>query len=336
MTLPECHKLRYRPWLIGPVQNNYKTGLIDIFRDLSSYNAQNHPYTTRDGHLLGAFVDLTIKSSQGVSGSIIALQNSWKLRNAIRKFHFERLAMFEKAGITDDELGKYGHEMRPYFDWNHAQLISGEDYWNTSEFYPMRVMKQITIIGDPNDKNGEMNIESMVGGDWTRSTVASNVPALDGDPAATDMWNLHIAGEHIGGSGKGVYDSVGMILAYNEDRMEVVTPDTEETVVGNNPLALLRSQSVSGGAAVDIAEEQELEDPPYDITDYGDSMHLSEIDFFKAIPYTAGDDNTAEITIRNLWLPAGYLGLSFEDFPATDDLQLIVDVKSVWECRDLA
>ncbi len=339
MSLPAVHKMRYKPWFgAGPAVNEFKTGLIDVFRDLSSYNAKNHQYTTDDGHLLGAYVDLTIKSTTPVEGAIIALPNSWKVRNAVRKFHFERLEMFEKAGIRGDELGRYGKTMRPFFDYQHALSVVSDDpkdYWNYDQFNPYRVEKEMDITGTGN--TGEWNIEPMVGGDWDRSKLTASTPGKDGDNPQVDEWFIHLAGSHITGQGKGIYDSVGMVLAYNEDRMEVITPGTEETVVGNNPLALLRSQSITGGAAVDIAEDQELEDPPYDINDGGDSIHLNEIELFKIVPYTSDESNSNQITLRNLWLPAGYCGFAFSKAPAglQDDLEIIVDVKAVWECREL-
>lgn len=334
MSLPAAHKLRYKPFQVGPLQQ-HKTGLIDIFRDLSMYNAKNFPYTTKDGHLLGAYVDVTMKATKDCSGSIVALQNSWKLRNAVRKFHFRRLEMFENAGIEGEELGRYGHEIRPYFDRAHALQ---QNLWNEGEFGPYRVTTDGVTVDSGTDI-ATVEIEFMKGGDWDRSQVVSSTPTADGGDPETDVWNLHLAGGHITSATAGTYDSVGMILAYNEDRMEVVTPGAEETVVGNNPLALLASQSVTGGLAADIAEDQELERPPYDISDGGDSISLSEIEFFRAVPYSAGDDNSAIIHLKNLWLPAGYLGFSFDQFPSDlvgDGLEIVVDVKSVWECRELA
>ncbi len=334
MSLPAAHKLRYKPFMIGPLQQ-HKTGLINIFRDLSSYNAKNFPYTTDDGHLLGAYVDVTFKATAEITGSIVALQNSWKLRNSVRKFHFKRLEMFENAGVTDEELGRYGRTIRPYFDRAHAL---DPNLWNVGEFGPWRVTADGVTV-NPTTDVATVEIDFMKGGDWDYSQVVSSTPTADGGDPETDVWNLHLAGPHITSTTAGTYDSVGMILAYNEDRMEVVTPGPEETIVGNNPLALLASQSVTGGLAADIAEDQELEKPPYDISDAGDSMHLSEIDFFRVVPYTSGDENTALVTIKNLWLPAGYLGFSFDQLPSQlvgDGLEIIVDVKAVWECRELA
>lgn len=341
MSLPAVHKLTYAPYDYGegPVVNQFQTGLIDIFRDLSSYNSKHFPYTTNDGHLLGAYVDVTIKSSVPLSGEIVGVQNSWKLRNSFRKFHFKRMEMFENAGVEGEELGTYGKTIRPFFDlMDFMGFIQGGgtlDFWNRAQYYPKRVTSAMSG-GSP--VGTEFELETMLGGDWDRSVVASATPGADGDIGYTDEWFLHICDGHATGTGKGAYDSVGMIQAYNEDRMEVVTPDSSESITGQNPLALLTAQTIAGGAVSAIAEDQEEEAPPYDITDFGDSIHKSVIDVFRAAPNTAGDDNVSTYTIRNVWCPAGYLGFLWDQAPSDlqNAMEIVVDVKSVWECRELA
>ncbi len=47
----------------------------------------------------------------------------------------------------------------------------------------------------------------------------------------------------------------------------------------------------------------------------------------------------ASKTIRNVFLPAGFLLINFGQGPAELNsalLQVQIDVKAVWECRDLA
>lgn len=337
MSLPAVHKLQYKPWnFVGPRENNYQALLIDVFRDLSFVNNQYHAYTTSDGHLKGVYADVTIRTEAGVAGDIIALQNSWKLRNAVRKFHFRRLEMFENAGVTEEEMGTYGKLMRPFFDREHAesQIVDGAaDVWNVDETRPYRVKADITEPAGTTNV-GFWEMEPTVGGSWERSQVAASEPATDGDAGIADEWYLHLADGHLATGSN--FDSVGMIQAYNEDRMEVVTPSVTESIQPQNPLALLTAQAISGGIVTDIAEDQETETPPYDIQDFGDSIHKYVIDNFSIVPYTAGDGNTSGFTIKNLWLPAGYLGFAFAKMPATVDLDIVVDVKAVWECRELA
>jgi hypothetical protein len=63
-----------------------------------------------------------------------------------------------------------------------------------------------------------------------------------------------------------------MIQSYNQDRMEVVTPDVLEAINLENPLASLVSNDATGGDVSDIAQAQEIETPPYDISDDGTSI----------------------------------------------------------------
>ena len=334
MSLPEVHKMQYRPWNFGegPVENNYQTGLIDVFRDLSAYNSQHFPYTTSDGHALGAYVDVEIRSNIPLSGRFVSVQNSWKFRNSVRKFHFKREEMFELAGIEDDEIGTYARTIKPYFDKMDATLLfDGNDYWNRAQFMPYQVAEGLT--------SDEITYDNLKMGDWERTVVASSIPAQDGDVPETDVWFLHICDEHLENqTPNNNWDSVGMIMAYNQDKMQPQTPVALETVTGQNPLGLLAAQTLTGGVVTELAEYQELESPPYDISDNGDSISKSVIGEFRCVPYTSLGTNISVYHFKNLWLPAGYLGFAFDQSPISllGELEIVVDVKAVWECRELA
>ena len=71
----------YRPYqFTGPLLPN-QCGLIPIFDHLSEYNAQHFEYTNRDGHVYGAYCDIYIKSDKLLTGQVIGIQNSWKMRS---------------------------------------------------------------------------------------------------------------------------------------------------------------------------------------------------------------------------------------------------------------
>jgi len=339
MSLPEVHKMQYRPWGFGagPVENEYQTGLIDVFRDLSAYNSQQFPYTSKDGHCLGAFVDVTIRTNLPLSGRFLAVQNSWKMRNAFRKFHFKRQEMFELAGVEDDEIGTYAREIKPFFDLMDAkEFFDGVDYWNRSQFHPYKVNSGLSNLGPA---AGAFEYDNLTKGTWQRTAVASSEPGIDGGNPDVDSWFLHICDEHLENMTPSLnWDSVGMIYAYNQDKMNPVTPTGDETITGQNPLGLLAAQTQTGGVITDIAHYQELETPPYDITDDGDSISKSVIGEFRCVPFSKGESNITVTTYRNLWLPAGYLGFAFDQAPSTmvGEWEIVVDVKAVWECRELA
>ena len=100
----------------------------------------------------------------------------------------------------------------------------------------------------------------------------------------------------------GDFRSVGMIHSYNLDRMEVVTPTIDDAISGpSNPLAMLRQTgNQAGGEVIDIAQEQETEEPPYDQADNGDSIQTI---------YAGFGGSTSEFpTVRfQCFAPAGLL-----------------------------
>lgn len=333
--------LTYEPWRgnQAPTASPSKVCLFDLLRGMSTTNSKNYEYTDRKGNLQGVLCDLTITCNSSAFGRLAGVPNSWKVRNAVRKFHFEREAMFRRAGVRKSEMGKYGRTMRPYLDLCHANDAGEEadfSYWDMSEV-------QVFVTGDcPSAISSGLTMDAYRGGDWDRTTLV----AADPDPAvnigvvdSADQWNIHLMDRH--DTAGAPWGSVGMVQAYNEDRMEVVTPGPEETIVANNPLALLSSQSVTGGDVAEIAEEQELEAPPYDITDVGDSIRKIEYGQFRIKPYTDGADTlTANWTIKNLFLPAGYLLMEFTSgqiFPGSgsdDFISVKFDIHGVLDCKD--
>ena len=91
-----------------------KPYFLNLVKDLSWMNSRNFEHTTRDGHVKGYFVDLDIVCKESVPFAITTAPNTWKMRNAFRKFHAYRDLMFRKAGVTKKEMGKYGRTIRPF------------------------------------------------------------------------------------------------------------------------------------------------------------------------------------------------------------------------------
>lgn len=328
------HVITYKPWQgSGPFPTS-QVGLVDLFRDMSALNAKNHEFTTKDGHVKGILCDITLRAGREVTGSVVGIPNTWKMRNAFRKFHFLREAMFKKAGVTKREMGKYGQTMRPYADRLHSE--NGSLYYNTGQFVPYDVAGAMNEDGSGDPTTFSMTATN--GGEWTYTTlVAAEATAATGSDV--DTWTIHVCDEHDTASSP--WSSVGMIQAYIQDRMKEITPASNESIDGpENPLALLASQSVTGGMIADVAEEQEEEAPPYDISDTGDAIRKEQLGLFKLIPYAnATVDAFGDYKLKNVFLPAGYLFLSFEQTPTilnASSLEIQVDVKAIWECRDLA
>ncbi len=308
--------------------------LIDLMKDQSIVQSKNHEYTTRDGHLKGILCDITVSGSSGAVFEIYAMANTWKLRNGIRKFHFLRNHMFRESGVTKSEMGKYGKTMRPYLDTRHA---SGS---NSSTKTPVWYAFKETDPGLAND----MQPTAYTGGEWSRSKFGT-VPLYVGGtgPEATlapvDEWTIKLAEENTvqatstgAGSGDTVsYSSVGVVHSYNLDRQAVQTQTTNTSLDGpSNPLAALAAAgNQAAGEILDIAEEQEEELPPYDLTDAGDSVQLSQIDRW-AFPGTY----SATHVFRNVFIPAGMFRIASSADTASFDVR--VEVLGEFECRDFA
>jgi len=244
---------------------------LNLMRDLSRYNSKNYEVTTRDGHVKGLMVNLRISAVKSVDDSNPAIAkisaygapNSWKMRNSFRKFAAYRDLMFAHSGITEDEKGRYGKTMRPYLDVGHL---------TATELTPFTANSSNTAV-------------LFDGGEWTYSQFAT-VPLYeagsgdmkDSTLPVTDSWPIHICEANVPEDAEdktsGTYSSVGMIHSYNLDRQDVVTPAADNVVEGPaNPLAaLIASGNQATGEILNIAEDQELELPPYDTTDDGESI----------------------------------------------------------------
>jgi hypothetical protein len=264
---------------------------INLARDLSWMNSRNHEHTDRDGHVVGYLCNIKVHGTVSNTLTVGIAPNTWKMRNAFRKWHAYRNLMFTEAGVTESEKGRYGKTIRPFLD---QSMKSG-------------------TIKDP--VGWDLTKQSQ---EWSYTQIAA-APGFGTGATGTnsedivDVYELNICGVNQVSStasttGAQYYSSVGMIHSYNQDRQEVVTPTVDsETIEGqNNPLALLRQGgSVSGGEVMDIVEDQELEKPPYDITDNGWSTQLAISDITQVNPGYDGNNSIPVLRTMTCFVPAG-------------------------------
>ena len=297
---------------------NAQTKYLNLARDLSIVNSKNEEITTRDGHVFGYAVEFEATASAGGSITVHSAPNSWRMRNSFRKFHAYRNIMFENAGVTGNELGKYGKTIRPYLDSMH--LADGSN-----------TLDPVTEYSDPS-----AGVRVLTGGDWTYSELAVTPAYEEGVPVTpeldwADSFDLTICDPNVvQGSSEfesGYYKRVGMIHSYNLDRQDVFTPTTAGEVISgpSNPLSqLISSGNQAVGEVIDIAEEQELEAPPYDITDDGDSVY--------ALVNSFGASSASIPTFRfTAFLPAGLARIS-----VGSGTNLRVRVLGKMLCKDMA
>ena len=301
------------------------TKYINLAKDLAAVNGKNEEITTRDGHLYAYIVEVTAFASAAGIVNLVTVPNTWRVRNAFRKFHFAREDMFKSAGLTKSELGKYGQTLRPYMTQDHRA---------DGELSPLKA--DVAGASPP-------ALTSYAGGEWTYSQLASSPTALETVNAnamalpLADSWDVHVLGGSAATTTSDtvkVWDTVGMVNAYNLDRMDQM-PDADDTnypgstVEGlNNPLASVRTQSLTTGEIVDIAKDQEEEKPPYDILDGGDSQ-----DGVVGAYYTmSASGEAATRRIGTIVVPAGLMAITSS---ATNSNGLSLNVVGKVLCKDL-
>lgn len=314
----------------GHLQYNATTSgtkYYNIAKDLAAINSKNEEITSRDGHLMGYIANVSAFSSGNGLLTLATIPNTWKVRNAFRKFHFAREHMFEQAGVTQSERGKYGHTMRPYFSLDHR---------NDGDVTP-RLMDVKGTISAPTLADAD-------GGEWTytqfasQPTIGEDQLAKDLDLALVDKWDIHVLGGSLASDSAdtvSTWDSVGMVVSYNMDRMDPIPDADSENYPGssisknNNPLAALRTQNLGTGEVLEIAKDQEEEKAPYDITDGGDSDNA-------VIAKMTYMSSSAEAAFRNLgtiFIPAGLLCVQST---AANINGLVIEVVGKVTCKDFA
>ena len=297
---------------------------FNIGRDLATINAKNEEVVDRDGHVAGYICNIRVAAGSNATISFITAPNTWKMRNAVRKTHFLREAMFRDAGITESEMGKYGKTLRPHL--TTAQVSD-------------TVYKDPYFLRPANDSPGAAGTgAAYAGGDWTYTTLASspswdNTPLVDHtDLPLADTYTLALCGvnrQQADDGGIKSWNSIGLIHSYNIDRMEQVPDATADTAISglNNPFAMLKSQSVVSGEVAEIAEDQQLEAPPYDIDDDGDSVEL--------LYNTAVIMNSTEsVRQMSLFVPAGLFAMITNT--ELSGAVVTVDVVGKVLCKDMA
>ena len=294
----------------------------NLTRDLSWMNSKNHEHSDRNGHVLGYLCNIKIHSDTAGSITFGTAPNTWKMRNAFRKWHAYRDLMFEEAGVSESEKGRYAKTIRPFLSTEAYDDYKTPVGWDVS--------------GTPPTQTQE----------WTQTQIAAS-PGFGatggtgtGGEEIVDVYDLSICGTNVvaktSSIGAQYYTRVGMIHSYNQDRQEVVTPTLDsQTVEGqNNPLALLRQGgSVSGGEVMDIVEDQELEAPPYDITDNGWSTNGVVSDIMQINPGYDGTNSVPVLRQTTVFVPAGLLNISSS--VAMSSAALLIDVVGIVLCKDM-
>ena len=303
---------------------NADTRYYNIAKNLAQVNARNEEITDRNGNLYGYWCKI-VAISIATAPDVLAMAkvpNTWKVRNAFRKFHFAREHMFREAGVTKREMGKYGRTIRPYFSQDHQATSDA----------PLKLWDV-----------GTNAAATAAGGEWTYTKLASSPSFLEGFTGTAglpivDSYTLTVLDDNLVDQTSTSLDvttwtSVGMVESYNLDRMEEIPDATPGSAIQspNNPLAALRNQSVTSGEVTEIAEDQEIEAPPYDTTAAGDSIDAVYRVF--TIAGTTLGGVALERSFGLHFIPAGILSLTNG---VTNSASLHIEVIGKELCKDVA
>jgi len=262
--------------------------IICLPKDLSALTAKGHSSSKRDGTMLTYVCDIELLAESQNAIAAYTAPETWKLKNAFKKWHELRHYMFRESGLSKKEIGRYSKEIRPFFGpANEAFVdpVSGTS-WDVAaeEWKPFQI--------------------TMTGGDWTTTQIA--IETDESGPVDVDTFALHLCGPHTGA--EQAWTSVGMIMGYNADRSQASRDPLNPVSYRDNPLAFLKGRSESVKEVLDIMTAEVADGPPYDITVQGDSIQ----------PVLAGtafssSTGTGRVTLFGVRVPAGLLAITTGD-----------------------
>lgn len=312
------------------------TYVFDLFKDLSMQDRKYHAYTSDDGHLKGILANITLEiqkpdASTGVDFRLWGAPNSWAVRNAVRRFHFERLAMYERNGIDQEELGAYARTIRPWLDDGHYEQKYVDDLKPTGAYY--------------DEASTSLATQQLSGGSFDRSgfvsapgSVTFNVSGTVATPDFTDTWDVSLVGNHVeqGTSDLGdeKWQCVSMARSYIDAKRKPLTPrvnasgDQDQVTQGqNNPLLQLSSGDISSTAVSEEAEDEQTWAPPYELDPDDANLMVS-----LGVGNLEGSQ-TKIFKFNNVFIPGGFFLYDSKDIYSFSEMT--VEILGVAECREM-
>lgn len=235
---------------------------LNLARDMSATNFRGYDGIDSNGNLLVYVCDFEFLTDTAANSiHIRTAPETWKTKNACKKWHAYRELMFKESGIKRSERGTWSKSIRPYFDPLHA---GSPQYTLTPQQVAMK------LDGDASEWswNDESNIAL---GDWTYTNIVVETnPDSPDTTKETDVFNLCLMGQSVNAltgtsSSDQHWDTVAMIESYNQDRAAMTDESYEPVSDTNNPLALLKGRSESAYETLEIAKEEGDDGPPYDV-----------------------------------------------------------------------
>jgi len=98
-------------------------------------------------------------------------------------------------------------------------------------------------------------------------------------------------------------------------------------------LALLRYKGTAGGTVMEIVNEQELEAPPYDMTNEGWSTNTVVYDIMQINPGYDGTSSVPVLRSTQVFVPAGILKINSTETDAS--ASVLIEVVGQVLCKDM-
>ncbi len=257
-----------------PDSNNQ---ILNMPRLMANANRKNFDNVDKQGN--AQMYTLGIKP-QACSGSLNVIASTaidnYVVKRAVKKWHEARKRMFRRLGFSLKDLGPYGATLRPYFSHDHHDGTVPEVAIQTSigsevgQIYP--------VVPDYCE--------------WTYSSAAVSTPMEDSaaisesnfyvtDLVDTYQWTLLGASvqesdeaddpdESSGATDQDSWVTVGIVESWLDSfklRQQAIVSTTNDTAEADNPLSQLWADSQSSEEVMEIIEDIQKENQPWDRAD---------------------------------------------------------------------
>lgn len=241
-----------------------QTVVIDLAKMMSSLNRKHIPNVDRNGNAQMFLVKVRVVNGTDASTVIRTAPNLYPTKAAVKAWHDARVEMITRTGAKMSDLGPYARHLRPFLDVNHEDGTTTE------------------LDDETSVQLGFALNTHFQGDEYTRSELATTVPAKENITASVamydlvDTYRLHLCGASVvepsdhaesgSVSDQDSFKSVGIIDSWltSVKKKPLGTADTLR-IQSNNPLLQLVSDSQSSEEVLEIAEESAAEGRPWDL-----------------------------------------------------------------------
>lgn len=240
--------------------NNVSAGALEQFvcnvpKLMSSANRKQFHNVDRNGNAQLYTLAITpMSTAQALS--VWTAPNNYVTKRAVKAWHDARVKMLKRAGLSLKDLGPYGRTIRPYFNVAHENSSEAE-----AAFLP-----------------------GFSGDEWTYTRLAVSTPAESTSSGninefdLVDTYSLTLTGASVYESGtpdspdesgattdEDSFVSVGMIGEWLDSfKKRPIPTHTDDIISSDNALLQLNVDSASSEEVLEIVEDTNLEQPPWD------------------------------------------------------------------------